>query len=131
MELDRLCRVTLQPALESDDAKRPAERQTCHCNGDVEEHHHVIVAATHGGKSDLFSRELENETSTSEEERRQRLSGRARRKDASWRAKPEEEVRQAAHNREAREEVAPDHVNLHLEEGVSAGRFCTMRFDCR
>lgn len=116
MEFDRYLRVALQPALERDDPERPAERETRDGDRDVEEHHHVVVPLAHRRDRQLLRAHLEDEPAAREEERRERLSGRARWQDAARRTEPEEEVREAPHDGERAEEVAPQLVDLHLED---------------
>ena len=116
VELHRALCTALQPALETDDEERPAEREAGHGDSDIQEHHHVVVAPAHGGDRDFLGGELEDKTATCEEERRKRFSGRARWQDTARRAKPEEEVGQATKDGETRQKPAPEHVDLNLEE---------------
>lgn len=108
--------MALEPALERDDGQRPAECETRDGDSDVQEHHHVVVTPAHRSHGHLLSREHERQAAAGEEKRRKGLCGRARGEDGARGAEPEEEVGHAAEDGEGDEEVAPEHVYLHLED---------------
>ncbi len=116
VELHRALRATLEPTLEADDEESPAEGQASDSDTDIEEHHDVVAALAHRRNREFLGREHKLEATTCEEEGRKRFSRRAGREYGAGRTEPQEEVCQAAHDGEAREQVAPQHVNLYLEE---------------
>jgi len=89
-------RPRLQPAFEAYDEQCPGECKTGDCNGNVEEHHDIISASAHSGNGDFLRGKDENKTTTCEEKATEAFSRRSRRKDGSWRAKPQEKVRQTS-----------------------------------
>ena len=74
MELDTHRRMALQPSFECYNAKCPAEREARRRDGDVQEHHHVVVTLAHRSERQFLRRQLEYEATTSEEERRESFS---------------------------------------------------------
>ena len=116
MELDRRLRMALEPPLERHNSQRPAERKACDRDSDVQEHHHIVVPPAHRRNRHFLRREHEHQPSAREEERRERLSGWTRGEDGAGWPKPEEEVRETAEDGEACQEIAPQHMDLHLEE---------------
>ena len=116
MELHRSVGAALQPALKPDDREHPAERQARNRDADVQEHHHVVPALAHRGDRHLLSGRLEHQASARQQEARKRLRRRPTRQDAPRGCKPDEEVREASEDSETAQEVAPEHVDLHLED---------------
>lgn len=54
MELDSNMSMALQPAFERHDTQCPAASQTSDGDGNVHEHHHVIMSPSHGSDGDFL-----------------------------------------------------------------------------
>lgn len=105
-----------RPTFDCHNDNSPTEYETCECDGKIQESHHVVPASTHGGPTNLFIREHENNTTGSPAEGRENFCrwprGQSR---VDRRRGIEEYVGETPEKGATSKKDTPQRVNLHLE----------------